>query len=180
MMTSILASIRKTALYAAFFGACLSIPAASSAQLPDIAVVGLVGSGVDSGDADNNPYLLQLGAAAELTFLGYVVGVRGTRSLGSSADCATSSCTVVKDLRTFGADLGFDWEFALLHVSPRLGVGRLTERDGDIAAIYLEPGAVADIEILLLTLGAELRYRVAIKEPDANGLLAYLRVGLRF
>jgi hypothetical protein len=145
----------------------------------DFAILGLVGSGVDSGDAANNPYVLQLGAAGELTINGFLFGIRGTRSIGSRVDCSTP-CRQVDDLRTFGADLGFDWELLMLHLSPRFGIGRLKERDGDNVAAYLEPGAVVDLELGLLALGAELRYRVAIDTPDASGLLAYLRAGLRF
>lgn len=175
-MQSTLVMMRRTSLSLALFISCLSIPAAASADI-DLAVVALVGSGVDTGDAPNNPYQLQLGAAGELTLSGFVIGVRGTRSLGSDCD---SPCAPVNDLSSFGADLGFDWQFVLLHISPRLGIGRLKERDGDIVAAYLEPGGVAEIEIAILTLGAEMRYRVAVSEPDANGLLAYFRAGLRF
>ncbi len=171
-------TMRRTSIYLALFTLCLSIPAAASADI-DLAVVALVGSGVDTGDAENNPYQLQLGAAGELTINGFVIGVRGTRSRGSDSNCA-GKCVLVDDLRSIGGDLGFDWQFVLLHVGPRLGIGRLKERDGAIVAAYLEPGGVAEVELLMFTLGAEVRYRVAVKEPDANGLLAYLRLGLRF
>ncbi len=171
--------MRSPLLCLALFVSCLSIPRQASAQV-DLAVVGLLGTGVDTGDAHNNPYQLQLGAAGEVTFLGFVVGVRGTRSLGSDDKCTTSPCTRVNDLRTIGADFGFDWQFVLLHISPRFGVGYLKETSGERVAGYLEPGGVAEVEIALFTVGAELRYRVAVKEPDANGLLGYFRAGLRF
>jgi hypothetical protein len=145
----------------------------------DVAGVLLIGSGVDTGDAPNNPYQLQLGGAGELTINGLVLGVRGTRSVGSDRACGVP-CANVNDLRSIGGDVGFDWQFALLHVSPRLGIGRLKERDGSIVSAYLEPGGVAELEIAILTLGAEVRYRVALGEPDVSGLLAYLRLGLRF
>ena len=151
----------------------------ASASALDLAGVLLVGSGVDTGDAENNPYQLQIGGAGELTIAGLVIGVRGTRSVGSDERCAPG-CTVVKDLRTIGGDLGFDWEFAILHISPRFGVGRLKERDGDIVSAYLEPGGVGEVELGILTLGLDVRYRIATREPDASGLLMYFRGGLRF
>ena len=149
---------------------------AGTASALDLAAVALIGSGVDTGDAPNNPYRLQLGAAGELTVGGLVLGIRGTRSVGSD----DASVNRVNDLRTFGGDIGFDWEFALLHVSPRLGIGRLKERNGSIVATYLEPGGVAELELGILTLGGELRYRAALGESDVSGLLAYFRAGLRF
>lgn len=164
-----------------FLLACVLLgmsPAVAEADV-DLAVVGLVGSGVDTGDAENNPYQLQLGAAGELTINGFVLGLRGTRSSGSNENCG-GPCVLVDDLRSFGGDVGFDWEFALLHISPRIGVGRLKERHGNIVAAYMEPGGVAELELGILTLGAELRYRVAFGEPDASALLGYFRLGLRF
>jgi hypothetical protein len=152
-------------------------PCAAAADL-DVAGVFLLGSGVDTGDAENNPYQLQVGGAGELTINGIVIGVRGTRSIGSREDCA--GCLQVDDLRTIGGDFGFDWEFLLLHISPRFGVGRLKESDGGFVAAYIEPGGVAEVELGWITLGADLRYRVAISESDASGFLAYFRGGLRF
>ncbi len=160
---------------------CLTAVAPSRASAGvDLGLIGLVGTGIDTGDAPNNPYRLQLGGAVELTVMGIVLGLRATRSLGSSADCATTACVEVHDLRTFGGDFGFDWEFALLHISPRFGVGHLKERNGSISSTYLEPGGVAEIEIAILTLGAEVRYRAVLKDNDASGLLGYFRAGVRF
>jgi len=160
--------------------ALLTGPSRAHALDIDLGLVGLIGSGIDTGDAPNNPYRLQLGGAVELTLDGFVLGLRGTRSLGSSADCDTTACVEVHDLRTFGGDVGFDWEFALLHISPRFGIGRLKERGGSIVSTYLEPGGVAELEIAILTLGVEVRYRAALKDNDASGLLGYFRAGLRF
>lgn len=162
----------------ALLGALAVIPSSAAALDLDVAGVFLVGTGADTGDAENNPYQLQLGGAGELTINGFVLGVRGTRSIGSREDC--SGCLQVDDLRTIGADFGYDWEFLLLHISPRFGVGRINERDGTDVAAYLEPGGVAEIELGWFTLGADLRYRIAIDEADLSGFLAYLRMGLRF
>jgi len=170
--------MQRICLYLAVLLAGSSLLPASALAL-DLAAVALIGSGIDTGDARNNPYQLQFGAAGELTISGFVVGVRGTRSVGSDKACGVA-CVRVDDLRSFGGDVGFDWEFALLHVSPRLGVGRLKERNGDVEATYLEPGGVAELELGILTLGAEMRYRLAIGEPDVSGVLGYLRLGLRF
>ena len=40
--------------------------------------------------------------------------------------------------------------------------------------------AVAELQILMFAVGAELRYRFAVKEDDLNGFLAYARIGVRF
>ncbi len=143
----------------------------------DLEFTGLIGSGVDTGNADNNPYALQIGGAAEVIVNGYVLGARATRSFGTNS----SEGRNVNDLRAIGADLGYEWEFALLHIGPRLGIGQVRERgDGGFSAPYLEPGAVAEIEVGWFVVGADLRYRFAINDSVANGFLAYGKAGLRF
>jgi hypothetical protein len=161
-----------------------SVPAQADV---DIEGVLLLGTGVDTGDANNNPYALQFGGAAELTVAGYVIGVRATRSVATGGDSLpiandsqNNRSPYVKDLRAFGVDLGIDWELAILHLSPRLGIGHLSEKDGDRVAAYVEPGGVAEVELGWFVAGVDLRYRFAIKESDANGFLAYARAGLRF
>ncbi len=171
--------MRQPSLLAALLVTALGLSSTAAASDVDFAVVGLIGTGVDTGDAPNNPYRLQLGAAGEVTISGFVIGLRGTRSLGSRTNCS-APCAQVNDLRAIGGDFGFDWQLALLHLGPRLGVGRLKERDGNIVSAYLEPGGVAEIELAIITLGAELRYRAALREPDASGLLVYFRGGVRF
>jgi hypothetical protein len=163
---------------------CGLLCSASARADADLELVALIGSGVDTGDAPNNPYALQVGGAAELTLSGTVLGVRATRSMGTdeTAKCGASpSCPrSVDDLRTLGVDLGFDWEFALLHISPRLGIGQLSERNDGLKAPYLEPGGVAELEFGLFVAGVDVRYRIAINDSIANGLLGYARAGLRF
>lgn len=158
---------------------CVSFTAPSSAKADvDVELVALIGTGVDTGDAANNPYALQLGGAVDLNISDYVLGVRVIRSLGRDASCA--GCTHVNDLLAIGGDLGFDWEFAILHVSPRLGLGGLRERDGDRRAFYFEPGGVAEVELGWFAAGVDVRYRAAVGESDMNGLLVLARLGLRF
>ena len=172
-------TLQPISFFAALLFAFSLTPSSAAALDLDVAGVFLLGSGVDTGDAENNPYQLQIGGAGELTINGIVVGIRGTRSVGSREDCSPG-CLQVDDLRTIGGDFGFDWEFLLLHISPRFGVGRINERDGGRVAAYIEPGGVAEIELGWITLGADLRYRVAISEADLSGFLAYFRGGLRF
>lgn len=152
----------------------------------DAEVSGLIGTGVATGDAENNPYGLQLGAAGELIIDDFVIGVRGTRSLGNDDECGTElgsvaveSCPNVKDLRTIGGDVGFEWDVLLLHISPRVGFGYIKERDGERVGGYMEPGGVLSVQLMLFTAGLDLRYRVAFGEKDLNGFLAYLRLGVR-
>lgn len=162
------------------FGCVFSAPARADI---DLAAVALVGTGIDTGDAENNPYALQLGAAGELSINHFVLGVRGTRSLGSDEeDCPPSAaCRNVKGVASFGGDLGYEWDLLLLHIGPRFGFGYLRERSGEkVQGGYIEPGAVAEVQLLMFVLGVDLRYRVAIKESDLNGFLAYARLGLRF
>ncbi len=143
----------------------------------DLELTALIGSGVDTGDADNNPYALQIGGAAELIAFGYVLGARATRSFGTNASGGRN----VNDLRTIGADLGYEWQLAILHIGPRLGIGQIRERgDGGFSAPYVEPGAVAEIELGLFVVGADVRYRFAINDSIANGFLVYGKAGLRF
>src|SRR5690349_9306421 len=55
----------------------------------------LIGSGVDTGDSENNPYQLQIGGWVELIWGNYVVGFRGLRTLGENDDSAcgpTETC----------------------------------------------------------------------------------------
>jgi len=146
----------------------------------DLEVAALVGTGVDTGDAKNNPYALQLGAVGELTINNFVLGVRGTRSITSDDEECSRNCRNVKGIRSFGGDVGYSWNILLLHIGPRLGFGYLNERNGERAAGYIEPGAVAEVSLAIFVVGADLRYRVAIKDSDLSGVLAYLRLGLRF
>ncbi|MFT3924891.1 MAG: hypothetical protein QM778_20315 [Myxococcales bacterium] len=146
-----------------------------------IELAGLIGTGVDTGKADNNPYALQIGAAADLIVAGWVLGFRYTRSVGTNADCVGPNCRNVDDVRTLGADLGWDWQLLkILHISPRFGVGQVREANDGLRAPYIEPGGVAEVQIALLVVGVDLRYRVAIKDTVANGFLANARIGLRF
>lgn len=156
--------------------------ALSAPARADVALGGgaLIGTGVDTGDANNNPYRLQLGGYGELEWDALVLGVRGTRSLKSDPEaCAAEKCRDVKDLRTIGGDVGFEWEFTILRLGPHLGIGYLKEKDGDRVGAYFEPGAVADIAIAFLNIGAELRYRAVANASDANGFLAYLKLGIK-
>ncbi len=161
---------------------CSSWAQVARADSIGIELVGLLGTGVDTGDVDNNPYALQLGFAADLIAAGYVIGFRYTRSVGTNADCVGPNCRTVDDLRTIGADLGWDWQLAkILHLSPRFGVGQVRERGDDgLRAPYIEPGGVAEVQIAIVVVGVDLRYRVAIKDSVANGFLAHARFGLRF
>jgi hypothetical protein len=142
----------------------------------DLELTALVGSGVDTGNASNNPYALQIGGAAELILFHWVLGARITRSFGTDSDGSRQ----VSDLRAIGADLGYDWELSILHLSPRLGIGQVQERNGDLKAPYLEPGAVAEIEIGWFVAGVDVRYRFAINDNIASGFLVYGKAGLRF
>lgn len=164
--------------YLSLLGLVLAFSAVSATAQAgvDVELTGLLGTGVDTGNAPNNPYALQIGGAAELIVSGYVLGFRATRSIGTDSDNPRN----VDDLRTLGADLGYEWELALLHIGPRFGVGQVRERNDGLRAPYIEPGAVAEIEIGLFVIGADLRYRVAIQDSSANGLLVYGKMGLRF
>jgi hypothetical protein len=142
----------------------------------DLSLTGLIGTGVATGNAPNNPYALQLGGAAELIVSSYVLGVRATRSFGTDTDSGRK----VNDLRTVGADLGYEWKLAMLHIGPRLGIGQVRERHDGLRAPYLEPGGVAEVDIGIFVVGADIRYRFAIKDNVASGLLAYAKLGLRF
>jgi len=139
----------------------------------DLEATALIGSGVDTGKNPNNPYALQIGGAVELIVAGYVAGIRATRAV-SSGDAPSKF-----DLRTFGGDLGWEWEIALLHIGPRLGLGRVSSLNEDFHEFYLEPGGVAEIEVGWFVAGADIRFRVVPKESDVNGLLAYAKIGLR-
>jgi hypothetical protein len=157
-------------------GVALLVLGASASARADIDVEGtlLIGSGVDTGDRPHNIYALQVGGAAELIVSGWVAGFRATRAV-SSGDVDKQF-----DLRTIGGDLGFEWELAILHLGPRFGVGRVSTKNGDWHSVYLEPGAVAEVEIGWFVAGADLRYRIVTENKDVNGLLVYAKVGLRF
>ncbi|MFT3926115.1 MAG: hypothetical protein QM778_26460 [Myxococcales bacterium] len=163
------------ALVVALCAASVFAPQAARADI-DLEFTALVGSGVDTGNASNNPYALQLGGAAELIISGWVFGVRATRSFGTNSGGSDH----VNDLRSIGGDLGYEWELWLLHIGPRLGVGQVSEHNGDLKAPYLDPGLVAEIEVGWFVVGADARYRVAIKDTVANGFLVYGKIGLRF
>jgi hypothetical protein len=168
--------------------ASLSFVVALALAVPASADVGLgggalIGTGVDTGDANNNPYRLQLGAYGELTIGNFLVGVRGTRSVKSDpAACAgNEGCRDVKDLRTIGGDLGYIWHLPFIHVGPRLGIGQVKESDGSKAGAYFEPGVSLDVHLLVFNIGAEARYRIVTNSGgDLNAFLAYLRLGLQF
>jgi hypothetical protein len=142
----------------------------------------LIGTGTNVGGiAENNPYRLQLGGYGELDLGNIMLGIRGTRSVGSDpAACEPNSCRDVDDLRTFGGDFGYIWHLPLLHFGPRLGIGYLDEPNGDDrVGAYFEPGASLDIKLLMFNVGGEIRYRFVAGADDVDGFLAYLRLGLR-
>jgi hypothetical protein len=153
--------------------AALGIGASSARADVDLEGTFLLGSGVDTGDHPHNPYALQIGGAGELIISGWVLGFRATRALSSGDEPAAL------DLRAWGGDFGFEWDLSILHIGPRFGVGRVSTKNGDWHSVYLEPGAVAEVEIGWFVAGADLRYRIVTDTKDANGLLVYAKVGLR-
>jgi hypothetical protein len=135
----------------------------------------LIGSGVDTGDQKGNTYAFQIGGQAELIINGFVGGVRVTRAISFRDGPAAL------DLRSFGGDLGYEWELSIVHIGPRLGLGYVsTLRKDAFESFYLEPGAVAEVEIGWFVAGGDVRYRVVTEDKDRNGLLAYAKIGLRF
>jgi hypothetical protein len=168
------------ALVVGLFVAALAISAPARA---DVGIGGgaLIGTGTNlGGHAENNPYKLQVGGYGELDLGNFLIGIRGTRSLGSDpARCDTRKCRDVDDLRTIGGDFGYIWHLPVLHLGPRLGIGYLDEPNGDRVGAYFEPGFSLDAKLLLFNVGGEIRYRVVANAPDANGFIAYLRLGLR-
>lgn len=167
-------------------GACVMLSAVARPARADSDLSGglLVGSGVDTRDSDNNPYQLQIGGWVELIYNNYVLGFRGLRTLGEKVEdgCRrTGGCdVVVDDLRSMGADLGYEWTIAILHIGPRLGIGRVREVDAGRRAPYLDPGAVAEIELGPFLAGVDVRYRFALGDSELDGMLAYAKIGLRF
>jgi hypothetical protein len=169
-------------LVAALALCTLAVPARADT---DIAGGLLIGSGVDTGDGENNPYQLQIGGFVEVIANHYVLGFRATRTRGSNVDHACdvtgNDCNVyVDDLRSIGGDLGFEWDLLLLHLSPRLGIGSVSEVDSGRKALYLDPGGVLDLEVGPFMAGVDVRYRFAVDESDLNGLMVLARIGLRF
>src|SRR5689334_22189858 len=106
-----LPSMRNTLLV---LGACALLTAFTLPARADTDVSGglLIGSGVDTGDSETNPYQLQIGGWVELIYSGYVVGFRGLRTLGENDDSVCDpgeTCDLrVNDLRSMGADLGYE------------------------------------------------------------------------
>jgi len=172
----------RLALVTGIFVAALAFAHSAPARA-DVGIGGgaLIGTGTRiGGDAENNPYRLQLGAYGELDIGNLLIGVRGTRSLGSDPEnCVERKCRDVKDLRTIGGDLGYIWHLPIIHLGPRLGIGYLKERDGERVGAYFEPGGSLDVKLLLFNIGAEIRYRIVAGASDANGFITYLRLGLR-
>lgn len=135
----------------------------------------LLGSGVDTGDQKGNTYALQIGGQVELIISGFVAGFRATRAISFRDGPAAL------DLRSIGGDLGWEWEIAMLHIGPRVGLGYVsTLRKDTFESFYVEPGAVAEVEIGWFVVGGDVRYRVVTKDMDRNGLLVYGKIGLRF
>jgi hypothetical protein len=168
------------ALLLGLFVAALAFSAPARA---DVGIGGgaLIGTGTNVGGiAENNPYKLQLGGYGELDLGNIMLGIRGTRSVGSDpAACQVNHCPDVRDLRTLGGDFGYIWHLPLLHFGPRLGIGYLDERDGSRVGAYFEPGVSLDVKLLLFNVGGEIRYRFVAGANDVDGFLAYLRIGLR-
>jgi hypothetical protein len=149
----------------------------SSPARADIDLEGtlLVGSGVDTGHQKGNTYALQIGGQVELIINGFVGGFRATRAISFRDGPAAL------DLRSIGGDLGYEWEIAFLHIGPRVGLGYVsTLRKNEFESFYVEPGAVAEIEVGWFVVGADVRYRVVTADMDRNGLLVYGKIGLRF
>lgn len=161
------------ATFTLMLGSILSVSAKARADI-DVEGTLLLGSGVDTGSQPHNPYALQIGGALELIVNGFVIGGRATRAI-SSGDVSSEL-----DLRSFGGDLGYEWELAILHLGPRFGMGRVSTRNEDFASFYMEPGVVAEVELGWFVAGGDLRYRIVTEDMDANGLLVYAKIGLRF
>jgi hypothetical protein len=135
----------------------------------------LVGSGFETGGDPGNSYAFQIGGQAELIINGFVGGFRATRAISFRDSPAAL------DLRSIGGDLGYEWELAFFHIGPRVGLGYVsTLRKDTFKSFYVEPGAVAEIELGWFVIGVDVRYRVVTGDMDRNGLLAYGKIGLRF
>jgi hypothetical protein len=174
--------MRKVFLLLATLALSIGSTLPARASDTDLTLAGLLGSGVDTGNANNNPYALQLGGVIELIVDGWVFGFRGVRTLGTDPDdfCkANGNCKYVKDLRSMGGDLGFEWSLWLLHVGPRFGIGRVREVDAGLKNLYLDPGGVAEIELGPFLGGVDIRYRITPGASELSGLLAYAKLGLR-
>jgi hypothetical protein len=134
----------------------------------------LLGSGVDTGRMPHNPYAFQFGGALELIVNGFVVGARATRAITSGG------VPNRVHLRSFGGDLGYEWELSILHIGPRVGLGRVSQINEKWSSFYVEPGAVAEVEIGWFVVGGDVRYRIVTSDMDRNGLLVYGKIGFRF
>lgn len=151
----------------------LSLGSVARADI-DLSVAALIGSGVDTGDLPHNLYAFQVGGAAELIISGFVIGARATRAI-TSGDVPRAV-----QLRSIGGDLGYEWELSILHLGPRLGIGHVHQINGDWKSLYIEPGAVAEVELGIFLIGGDVRYRFVTSDMDRAGLLAYGKIGLRF
>jgi hypothetical protein len=161
-------------------GALALVSLAAPAAKADVSGGLLIGSGVETGDSETNPYQLQIGGWVELIHDGYIIGFRGLRTLGENVDDSCTSCDLqVRDLRSMGADLGYEWTIAVLHIGPRFGIGRVREVDEGLKAPYLDPGGVAEVELGPFLAGVDVRYRFAPGDRELDGLLVYGKIGLR-
>lgn len=140
----------------------------------DIAGSVLIGSGVDTGDMPHNPYAFQIGGTVELIISGFVLGARASRAI-TSGDVPRDL-----DLRAFGGDLGYEWKLSILHIGPRVGMGQIRQIDSEFKSLYIEPGAVAEVQLSIFVLGGDVRYRFVTEDMDRSGLLVYGKLGLRF
>jgi hypothetical protein len=151
----------------------LSVGSSARADI-DISAAALLGSGVDTGDLPHNLYAFQVGGTVELIISGFVLGARASRAITSGG--------VPREvqLRAFGGDLGYEWELSILHLGPRVGMGQVQQINGDFKSLYIEPGAVAEVELGVFLLGGDVRYRFVTSDMDRAGLLVYGKLGLRF
>ena len=161
-------------IVAALAALLLSVGSSSARADIDVSIAALLGSGVDTGDLPHNLYAFQVGGTAELIISGFVLGARASRAITSGG--------VPRDvqLRAIGGDLGYEWELSILHLGPRVGMGQVQQISGDWKSLYIEPGAVAEVELGVFLLGGDVRYRFVTSDMDRAGLLVYGKLGLRF
>ena len=159
----------------------ITLPNSASADLPDLELGVLGGTGIGSSSDDGSPYRIILGAEAAVIVSNYVVGARYLRTWAEVPE-ACVDCERIGDLTSLGLDLGYEWELAMLHLGPRLGVGWMWDSGADDAVkdIYLDPGAALDVQIALFVVGVDVRYRVVPSQSSANSGIALAKLGLRF
>ncbi len=172
-----------------FFAAFVLLVTAGRAQAQSV-YAGLLGGYAATTEKHQGveAYGGAIGASAGLTLPVFPIYL-GARVVGFFGDTGTvAAVTLNRHYLLYGVDLGYDAIFGPLVLRPSLGIGRATlensitssglKLSSSDSSLYLAPGLGLIVKLLLVYVGAELRYNALTESGHWNSVSMLASAGL--